>query len=138
MTVVGVTFGSKGTDGEFYRRARRLARLFIQLGVERDDRIAMLSPARPEFFYVYLATAMAGGIGSGLNPRYTLSELRYLVQDARPRILVAVREYLGRDFKPDLEALLEEYPFVEKALAIGEPWDHDAEHGEAHPAHRPR
>ena len=111
---------------EYYEQTRRMAKLLLALGVERGDRVAMLSPARDEYMVVYLATGMVGGTWVGLNPRYTLSELRYMIGDARPRVVVVLREYLGRDYTEDFETLLEEYAFLEKVLVIGatsgEPW----------------
>ena len=108
--------------GEFHERTRRVAQRLLDLGVRRGDRVAMLSPARDEYMYVYLATGMVGGIWFGLNPRYTLSELRYMVEDARPRVAVIVQEHQGRDFTPDFQALEASCPFLEKILVIGEPW----------------
>jgi len=108
--------------GDYHDRTRRVARLLLELGLERGDRVAMLSPARDEYMYVYLATGMVGGIWFGLNPRYTLSEFRYAIGDARPRVAVVLREYLGRDYADDFKTLLDEFPFLEKVLVIGEPW----------------
>jgi len=118
-----LVFGDRRIDFKtYYDRTCRVARLLLELGVKRGDRVAMLSPARDEYLYVYLATGMMGGIWFGLNPRYTLSEMRYMIQDAQPRILVTVKEHLGRDYTPDAKALFDEFPFLEKILVIGEPW----------------
>jgi acyl-CoA synthetase (AMP-forming)/AMP-acid ligase II len=108
------------TFGEFYERVRRVAKLLLELGVERGDRVAMLSPARDEYFYVYLATAMVGGIWYGLNPRFTISELRHMVGDAGPRVAVMLRDFMDRDYADDFKVLLDEMPFLEKVLVIGD------------------
>ena len=110
------------TFAEYFERVRGTAGLLLELGVERGDRVAMLSPAREEYMYVYLATGMIGAVWYGLNPRYTLNELRYMIEDARPRVAVVVREYLGRDYRQDFETLLEEFDFLEKVLVIGDAW----------------
>ena len=56
-----------------------MAKLLLELGVKKGDRVFMLSAARDESFYTYMATAMVGGIWFGLNPRYTRDEFLYMV-----------------------------------------------------------
>ncbi len=108
------------TFGEFYERVRRVAKLLLELGVERGDRVTMLSPARDEYMYVYLGTAMVGGIWYGLNPRFTISELRHMVGDATPRVAIMLQEFLGRDYSDDFKTLLDEMPCLEKVVVIGD------------------
>jgi len=109
--------------GLFHQRTGRLAKLLLELGVGRGDRVAMLSPARDEYFYTYLGTGMVGGIWYGLNPRYQLDELRYMIGDARPRVAVTVREFMGRDFAADFKALQDEFSFLEAVVVIGDAWE---------------
>ncbi|MBW1685591.1 MAG: AMP-binding protein [Deltaproteobacteria bacterium] len=113
------------TFGEFLERTQRMAKLLLELGVERGDRVAMLSPARDEYAYVYLATGMVGGIWYGLNPRFTLTELRHMLGDAKPRVAVILRQFMNRDYADDFQILLDEMPFLEKLLVIGEPFGDD-------------
>lgn len=108
------------TFGEFYERVRRMAKLLLELGVKRGDRVTMLSPARDEYLYVYLGTTMVGGIWYGLNPRFTITELRHMVGDARPRVAVMLQDFLNRNYTDDFKILLEEMPFLEKVLVIGD------------------
>ena len=47
--------GRRITYGQFFARTRRVAKLLLHLGVRRGDRVVMLSPARDEYMYVYVA-----------------------------------------------------------------------------------
>ena len=109
----------------FYERTVSVAKLLLELGVKKGDRVFMLSAARDEALCTYMATAMVGGIWFGLNPRYTLGEFLYMVGDAKPKIGFAVRDYdaLMRDYKDDLVALKEANPELEQLIIIDNPWE---------------
>ena len=109
----------------FYERTVGVAKLLLELGVKKGDRVFTLSAARDEALYTYMATAMVGGIWFGLNPRYTRDEFLYMVGDAKPRVGFAVRNYdaLMRDYKDDLAALKEANPELEQLVIIDNPWE---------------
>jgi fatty-acyl-CoA synthase len=68
----------------------------------------MLCTPRPEFLVVFLASARIGAVWLGLNTKYTLDELRYVVGDAQPVVLIAVAAVNGRDFAGDARTLARE------------------------------
>ena len=60
------------------------ARALLATGVQKQDRVAMMSNPRPEFFIHFLAVHSIGAIWVGLNPKYTADELDHVVNDAGP------------------------------------------------------
>jgi fatty-acyl-CoA synthase len=72
------------TYAELERRVDRLARALLAAGVKRGDRVATLCTPHPDFYVTFLASSSIGAMWLGLNPRYTLDELRYVVNDATP------------------------------------------------------
>jgi acyl-CoA synthetase (AMP-forming)/AMP-acid ligase II len=56
-------------------------------GVRRGDRVAMLAPPCWQQIATFLASAHAGAIFVGLNPRHTMAELDYVVGDSEPVLL---------------------------------------------------
>lgn len=90
---------------ELRAQVDRCARAYLARGVRPGDCIAMLSPPRAEAFISFLAAARIGALWLGLNPRYKLPELSYVVGDARPVLLVCIDSFEDRDYEPDLEAL---------------------------------
>ena len=81
------------------------ARAMIAAGVAPGDRVACLAPPSPEFVVSLLAATAIGAIWIGLNPRYRLDELRYVLADSSPRLLFARQEIDGRDYRADLAEL---------------------------------
>ncbi len=105
---------------EFKRRMDLIACGYLEAGVEKGDRVAMLSAARNEFPLSYMAAGKVGAIWMGLNPKFTLDELRYQIGDAKPVVLIAVRSFLGNDLTDKIQALQQEFSFIKKVLVIGE------------------
>ena len=96
----------------------RVAAAFLEAGVQKGDRIAMLAMARTEFPVTFMAAGKIGAIWLGLNPKFTLDELRYIVNDCRPRVLIAVRQHMDSDLGPTIEALMAEFDCLAKVVVI--------------------
>jgi acyl-CoA synthetase (AMP-forming)/AMP-acid ligase II len=106
---------------DFKNRMDSIARAFLEAGVMKGDRVALLSMARTEFLTTYMAAGKVGAVWLGLSPKFTLEELRYQIGDCRPVVLIALREYLGSDLSAIIQALMNEFSFLKKILIIGEP-----------------
>ena len=109
------------TWADFKKKMDKIASAYLEIGLDKGDRIALLSAARNEFPLSYMAAGKVGAIWLGLNPKLTLDELRYQIGDARPVILVVVRSFAGNDMGEKIKALQQEFPFIKKTLVIGEP-----------------
>ena len=90
------------TYAELEQRVDRLARALLAAGVKRGDRVATLCTPHPDFYVTFLASASIGAMWLGLNPRYTLDELKYVVDDAQPSVLFARTRIGERDYILDL------------------------------------
>ncbi|MBN2397126.1 MAG: AMP-binding protein [Deltaproteobacteria bacterium] len=111
------------TWGDFKERMDRIAKAYLAIGVEKGDRVAMLSMARSDFLTTYMAANKIGAIWLGLSPKLTLDELRYQIGDSQPAVLIALREYLGADLAETIAALKNEFSCIRKVLVIGEAID---------------
>ncbi len=108
---------------DFKNRMDAVALAYLELGVEKGDRVALLSMARNEFLTTYMAAGKIGAVWLGLSPKFTIDELRYQIGDSRPSVLMTLREYMGADLTDTIIALLKEFTFIKKVLVIGEPVD---------------
>lgn len=97
----------------------RCARAMIARGVQKGDRVAMLSTARSEFMIVLLAATEIGAIWVGLHPRYQMREFRYVVDQTKPRVVFALPEIDGRNYRDELTTLRSEFTFIEHLVSIG-------------------
>jgi long-chain acyl-CoA synthetase len=82
---------------ELDRRASQTAHVLRRLGVVPGDRVALYLPNSPEWVVAYLAALKLGAIAVSLSAALRTDEVRALLADAEPRILVAT---------PDLAALV--------------------------------
>jgi acyl-CoA synthetase (AMP-forming)/AMP-acid ligase II len=69
-------------------RAGRLARAFAAAGVRPGDRVALLARSEPEYLEVQVAAQRAGAILVPLNYRLATSELRAILDDCEPTLMI--------------------------------------------------
>ena len=67
--------------------------------------VATLAPPSIDFITAFLATARLGGVWLGINPKYRLDEMRQLISDAKPSVLLARQEIAGRQYAAELAEL---------------------------------
>lgn len=84
--------------------ALTLCRLFEAAGLQRGDRIAVLSASRPEALAALVAAGLAGATWVGLSPRYRRAEQAHILRDSGARILLAAGRDGTRDLGEDLAA----------------------------------
>jgi acyl-CoA synthetase (AMP-forming)/AMP-acid ligase II len=107
--------------GDFNEKMDRIAKAYLELGIQKGNRVAFLAMARNEFPLTYMAANKIGAMWLGLNPKLTLKELRYQIGDSQPSILITLRSFQGNDLAPTVRALIKEFPFLKKVLVMGEP-----------------
>ncbi|WP_428541686.1 malonate--CoA ligase [Profundibacter sp.] len=66
----------------------RYAAVLKSCGVNKGDRVVVQVKKSPEAVLLYLACLRAGAVYIPLNTAYTLTEVRYFVEDAKPRLIV--------------------------------------------------
>lgn len=103
---VAVVFGrQRVTYRELEAQVDACARALLASGIGKGDRVAVLSTPRPEFWVTFLATIRIGAIWVGLNPKYRLEELKYVVADCTPKLLLSIGAFEGREYAGDVQAL---------------------------------
>jgi acyl-CoA synthetase (AMP-forming)/AMP-acid ligase II len=117
-----IVFGDQRISwSELKARVDRVAKGFIEFGIEKGDRIAFLGMARPEFFITYMAASKVGATWLGLSPKFSVDELDYMLRDCQPRLLISLREFMGRDLVPVGAEMVANIPSLEGVLMMGEP-----------------
>ena len=81
------------TYGELDERSNRLAQALLAAGAQAGSRIAYLDRTAPEVIELLFAAGKIGAVVVPLNWRLAPSELAAIVDDARPRVLVAGETY---------------------------------------------
>ncbi|KAB2875931.1 MAG: malonyl-CoA synthase [Bauldia sp.] len=81
--------GRRLSYGEAFDLAGRYANVLSQKGVAVGDRVAVQVEKSPEALVLYLACLRAGAVFLPLNTGYTIGEVEYFIDDARPRLVVS-------------------------------------------------
>ncbi|BBE34491.1 class I adenylate-forming enzyme family protein [Sphingosinicella microcystinivorans] len=91
---------------EFDREIDRYARALIGAGIATGDRVAMIVTPRPEFMLMLLGAMRAGAVWVGVNPKYRREEMRHVLGDCQPKLLVSIlQDPAGRRYDDDLRDL---------------------------------
>ncbi|MES2519509.1 MAG: long-chain fatty acid--CoA ligase [Bacteroidota bacterium] len=69
----------------------------IKLGVKKDDKIAIISPNRPEWNFIEMGVQQVGGVSVPMYPTITIEDYRYIFNDAEVKyIFVADNALLAK------------------------------------------
>ena len=76
------------TFGELDARSNRVARLLVERGLARGDRLCFFLPNRVEFIDLFLACVKTGVIVVPINALYREREIGHIFADAEPKAVV--------------------------------------------------
>ena len=87
-TFIETQAGNIWTYGDMLALSARLANVLVECGVEPGDRIAVQVEKSAEALMLYLACLRRGAVYLPLNTGYTVAELDYFFNDAKPSVVV--------------------------------------------------
>lgn len=93
--------------------SRRLANYLIKNGIDKGDKIAILSESMPEWGAAFFASVLSGGITVPLDVKLTIYELTSILSDCQPKILIVSNEHLQDGLK-----LKETIPSIEHIIIL--------------------
>ena len=83
--------GKEMTFKQLFKEAESLAGyLQHSIGIQKDDRIAIMLPNCPQAVISYFSILMAGGIVVQTNPLYTERELEYQMKDSGSKAIITL------------------------------------------------
>ena len=78
----------KITYRDLLRDSQCFAEKLLELGLNQNDRVAIVLPNTIEFVTAYYGSLLAGGIVAAMNPAYPLPEWQYQVSIVKPAVLI--------------------------------------------------
>lgn len=81
---------------ELFTQAKQFANYLQSIGLEKNDKVAIMLPNSPQSVISYYGILMAGGIVVQTNPLYTERELEYQVRDSETKVIICLDILLPR------------------------------------------
>ncbi len=88
--------------------SNRVANTFLDLGVEKGDRVILFFPKTVIFVVAHLALQKIGAIAVPLNPGFKQSEMEYFINDADAKLLLSgpEQEAMVKEIAPSLNNMV--------------------------------
>jgi len=118
-TLALICHGERLTYGELHARMGNLAAALAAQDIAKGDRVATLLPPGAAFTTIFFALARLGAVVVPLNPQTRPRQLRHVLADCAPVLLVAEEEALPRDTREILAHLPQEVPSLRGLLWAG-------------------
>ncbi|XP_057623585.1 long-chain-fatty-acid--CoA ligase ACSBG1 [Chionomys nivalis] len=102
---------------QYYEIARKVAKGFLKLGLERAHSVGILGFNSPEWFFSAVGTVFAGGIVTGIYTTSSLEACQYIAHDCRANVIVV-------DTQKQLEKILKiwkDLPHLKAVVIYQEP-----------------
>ena len=108
--------GVEYTYGSVHETVNRMANGLLNLGLERGDRVVIMTTNRIEYVYVDLAVAMAGLVKVPLNIMLNNKDIDYALKDSGARAVV-----LDEVFVKKTNLFFKDYDFIDHIICVPEP-----------------
>ncbi len=109
------------TYQDIYASSNKIARLFLDSGLEKGDTYAIFMRNHPEFVAALFAGPTIGAIATLVDPRTRGDRLKYMLTDSKAKAVVVSAECLEQ-----LEEVIADLPGINKVWVVYRP-----EHGKA-------
>ena len=84
------------TYQQLYRQCRNFAAYLQAAGLKQGDRVALMLPNLPQYVIALYGSLMAGMTVVNINPMFKAQELEDLLNDSKPKIVVALDRATGQ------------------------------------------
>jgi len=95
-------------------RANRVANALKGLGIQKNDRVAIMLPNIAEFVYTFIGTLKIGAVAVPFNPLYKGKEMLHILGDSGATALFALA-----DVGPMINEILPQLPQLGHVVLIG-------------------
>jgi benzoate-CoA ligase family protein len=108
---------------ELQRRVNQVGNALAALGVEIEQRVAILLPNRPEFVTSFFGAIKIGAVPAAISYAVTPDEQSFLLADSRARAIVTTPTFWA-----PLRERRSQFPFLRHVILVGEGAAQPAEH----------
>ncbi|MDT3698382.1 MAG: benzoate-CoA ligase family protein [Thermincola sp.] len=101
--------------GELFRQVNKAGNAFKGLGIQIENRVLLLLPDCPHFFYAFLGAIKAGAVAVPVNTLSRPQDYFYVLNDSRAKVLVIAAELLHL-----VEPVLDQVKYLQHIVVVGE------------------
>jgi acyl-CoA synthetase (AMP-forming)/AMP-acid ligase II len=112
--------GTRTTWCMFNQQVNNLACALLRLGIQRGDRIGVISTTRPEYLCVYMAAARIGAVMVGFSIYHTATELKRLAHLTRPTVMMVLDKVNDRPLAAPIKPTFDTMDFVRDFIVMGD------------------
>jgi fatty-acyl-CoA synthase len=127
--VVALEYPAHGTQltyAQWRDQSLALARALLDLGLEKGDRVALLSENRVEWSVVQMATALAGFVLVPVNTHSRSEDLHHALDQSQSRALLLTESFRSNSFLDLVDSVRDRLSHLEHTVLIGgspdSPW----------------
>lgn len=104
----------KYSSAEFVEISNKLASALIELGVEKQDKICIISANRPEWSLLDMSISKVGAINAPIYPNITREEYKYIINDCGAKLV-----FVGsNDIYQNVNGLVEEIDCLDEIISF--------------------
>jgi benzoate-CoA ligase len=103
------------TYQEVFAHVNRTGNVLRDLGVDLEQRVALLLLDGPEFVYSFFGAIKIGAVAVPMNTLLRPADYRYLLQDSRARVVIVSAPLLSQ-----IAAIRHELPMLRHIIVVGE------------------
>lgn len=111
------------TYKQLNERVDRLARGLLELGLEKEEKVALWMPNIPEWVITYFAVARIGAVVVPMNTRYKTHEVHYILEDSEATTLFMVDSFAGIDYPAMVDEVRGKLTNLKQIIVVGEKGD---------------
>lgn len=104
----------KITYREIFEAANRLGNAFLELGVERENRVMFCLPDSPEFVFCHLGAMRIGAVPVPISTMATPQDYLYYLNDSRAKVLITTAE-----LAPKFEEVRPQFKYLRHFIVVG-------------------
>jgi acyl-CoA synthetase (AMP-forming)/AMP-acid ligase II len=114
--------GKTTSFAELEKRSNQVANGLIALGVKPGDRVGYLAKNTDAYYEMLFGCAKARAVMTGVNTRLAPPEVKFILSDAKARVL-----FVGKEFYGVIDQIKAELPGLQRIITIDgdrEDWDY--------------
>jgi long-chain acyl-CoA synthetase len=104
----------KYSSQEYATTADKLSTGLLKLGIQKEDKVAIVSPNRPEWNFVDMALQQIGAVSVPIYPTNTIENYNFIFKDAGVKLIFAADQELydkSKEASKGISDILEIYSF---------------------------